>query len=147
MTKDEYSHSVSPHCACLPSHVLYLGHYLQLRNTIQSLAKSGFSQDNCHTARHLRDPLPAKRARLTWTDAQRSGVEDQGMATFPHACHRLMEELVQTTLQRPKPKPSKRPYASFLEPKVEGPEQVSPAALLRKRQIGDDDEHQQSWHG
>jgi hypothetical protein len=52
-----------------------------------------------------------------------------------------MEELVHTTVQQPKPKPSKRPYAPFLESKIEGPEQVSPAALLRKRQIGDDDEH------
>ena len=56
-----------------------------------------------------------------------------------------MPEFAQTILQQPKPTPPTRPYAS-LESKVEGPEQVSSATLLRKRQIGsdsdsDDDEH------
>lgn len=69
---------------------------------------------------------------------------------FSHATHRLMD-LVQTNLQQPKskppkpPKPPNRPHASSLEPKVERPEQVSPATPLRKRQVvsdGDNKKHQ-----
>lgn len=37
------------------------------------------------------------------------------MTAFPSANQRLMEELVQATLQQPKPTPPKRSYASFLE--------------------------------
>jgi hypothetical protein len=37
------------------------------------------------------------------------------MTTFYHASRRLMEETAQTTLQQPKLKPPKQPYASFLK--------------------------------
>src|SRR5579862_3691808 len=60
------------------------------------------------------------------------------MISFAHTSHRLMEALVQTALQRPKPDPPRHPYASSLEPKIERSEQVSPAAQSRKRQIGSD---------
>lgn len=36
------------------------------------------------------------------------------MTAFPHADQRLTQEIVQATLQQPKPQPRKRPYASFL---------------------------------
>ncbi len=65
------------------------------------------------------------------------------MATFPHAGQGLTKEIVQTTLLRPEPG-LEYPSASPPESEVEGPEKVSPATLLRKRQIGSDtdDEHQ-----
>lgn len=69
------------------------------------------------------------------------------MTTFTRANHRLMEKLMQTTLQQPEPTPPTRSYVSVLEPEVERTEQLSPATRLRKRQIGsdgdgDDNEHQ-----
>src|SRR5579862_2036110 len=57
------------------------------------------------------------------------------MISFAHTSHRLMEALVQTALQRPKPDPPGHPYASSLEPKIERSEQVSPAARSQKQQI------------
>ncbi|KAF2789130.1 hypothetical protein K505DRAFT_341527 [Melanomma pulvis-pyrius CBS 109.77] len=49
------------------------------------------------------NPLPVKRVKA---DAQ-SGAEDEKLEQ--------VEEIVQTTLQQPKPKPPKHPYASFLK--------------------------------
>ncbi len=76
-----------------------------------------------------------------WSRGSRTG--GQGMETFPDASQRLTEEIVQITRQHPKPMPPKRRDTSLPEPKVEGPEQVSPATRLWKRQIdceGDDDD-------
>ncbi|KAJ2995437.1 hypothetical protein NUW58_g1274 [Xylaria curta] len=69
--------------------------------------------------------LPAKRARSTRTNIQLPGVEDENA-----------EQVAKTGPQHPKPEPPKRLCASLLEPKVEEPEQVSPATWSRKRQIG-----------
>ncbi|KAI0433365.1 hypothetical protein F5Y09DRAFT_329065 [Xylaria sp. FL1042] len=55
------------------------------------------------------DRLPTKKARLTGTDTQRPGSQDK-----------KAEQVAKTTLQQPKPKPSKRPYASSLELKQIG---------------------------
>lgn len=63
------------------------------------------------------------------------------MTSFAHTSHPLMKELVQTTLQLPKPNLPKHLYASSLEPKVESPEQVSPPTRLQKWQISSDGEH------
>lgn len=51
-----------------------------------------------------------------------------------------MEEPVQTTLQHPNAKPFTRPYASFLDPKVQAPEQVSSATQISSD--SEDNEHQ-----
>ncbi|KAK0624759.1 hypothetical protein B0T17DRAFT_590603 [Bombardia bombarda] len=74
----------------------------------QSLVNGGLARDATPVPTAKRqldatpesDPLPAKRARLTRTDAQQPGVE---------------KEVAQTTLQQPEPRPPKRLYASFLK--------------------------------
>ncbi|POR32988.1 Uncharacterized protein TPAR_06803 [Tolypocladium paradoxum] len=74
-------------------------------------------------------PLPSERAGLPWTNAQ-SGLE---------------REEVEQAAKTVQSKPSKRPYTSSLEPKVDGPAQASPATPLQKRQVevdSDDKEHQ-----
>lgn len=48
--------------------------------------------------------------------------------------------LVQTTPQQPNPESPEHPYVLSLESDVEGPEQVSPATQLRKRQTDSDDD-------
>ncbi|KAK0748559.1 hypothetical protein B0T21DRAFT_344204 [Apiosordaria backusii] len=54
------------------------------------------------------DPLPAKRARLTQTDTQQSGLEEE-----------ISEQPDKPTLQQPKPRPSKCSHASSLQDFVE----------------------------
>src|SRR5690348_9424519 len=49
------------------------------------------------------------------------------MTTFVHAGQSLMAELEQKTLQQPKPKSPKRPYASFLKDFVD-PVHLDPAS-------------------
>src|SRR6188768_883002 len=60
------------------------------------------------------------------------------MTSFAHASHPLMEEIVQTTRQEPKPKSPTSPRNSSTEPNVKGPERVPPATRLQKRQTGSD---------
>ncbi|KAI0011689.1 hypothetical protein F4779DRAFT_173757 [Xylariaceae sp. FL0662B] len=95
----------------------------------QSPVREGLSRDSepvQSTKRRLKatesDPLPAKRARSTRTDAQPREVVDE-----------QAEQVDETILQQPA-----RPCSSPLEPKVEGPEQITPATPLRKRRIDSD---------
>ncbi|KAJ8121683.1 hypothetical protein ONZ43_g1927 [Nemania bipapillata] len=101
----------------------------------QSLVTGDIAQDTPLYTKRRRDAtsgadrLPTKRARLTGTDTQQPRAEDKEA-----------EQGAKTTLQQPKPRSSKRPHASSLELKVEGPEQGSSATRLQKREISSDSE-------
>ncbi|KAJ4285969.1 hypothetical protein N0V90_013535 [Kalmusia sp. IMI 367209] len=76
------------------------------------------------------DLLTPKRAR---TDAQQPGIakenpEQVGKTTLARLLHHLTDNLVQSTLQQPKPKPLDPSFASSLEFEVERPEEVPPAS-------------------